>query len=313
MSWLAATVDSLVSNALLAFFGIVIILIYKFYQPGQSNWFYRIGYVLALVAAYQASLDFVLNQVFNGDAEYLLFYIQSTPIRFTIALLMLSFITILNWLLYYLNERKEKEKNQAEIENMIKEAELAKLRQQIQPHFLFNSLNSINALVITQPNEARKMVQQLSEFLRGTLKKDEQSSITLGEELKHLQLYLDIEKVRFGHRLNIQIEQSDAALESKMPPLLLQPVVENAIKFGLYDTVGDVVISIKAEQVGANLQIRITNPYDPTTQRSREGNNFGLESIQRRLYLTFARKDLLKTEAENSVFKTTLIIPQFTE
>jgi two-component system LytT family sensor kinase len=84
-----------------------------------------------------------------------------------------------------------------------------KLRQQLQPHFLFNSLNSISALAGSQPEKARHMIQQLSDFLRGTLKRDEQQSVTLEEELHHLQLYLDIEKVRFGSRLqtDIQVEE----------------------------------------------------------------------------------------------------------
>ncbi|MBK6522610.1 MAG: histidine kinase [Sphingobacteriaceae bacterium] len=120
------------------------------------------------------------------------------------ALLVISFITITHWLVGYIQDKEESEKNKTEIETIMREAELVKLRQQLQPHFLFNSLNSINALVITQPQEARKMVQQLSEFLRGTLRKDEQKLIPLKDELAHLNLYLEIEKVRFGHRLNIE-------------------------------------------------------------------------------------------------------------
>ncbi|MGL1273916.1 histidine kinase, partial [Vibrio parahaemolyticus] len=80
-----------------------------------------------------------------------------------------------------------------------------KLRQQLQPHFLFNSLNSISALIISQPEKARHMIQQLSDFLRGTLKKEEQQWNSLQEEMQYLQLYLDIEKVRFGHRLHTNI------------------------------------------------------------------------------------------------------------
>lgn len=310
LSWQISIGDALISNLLLAIFGVIIILIYQFYQPGRSNWFYRIGYVLALVTAYQTVLENVLQKVYSWNNSYLIFLDQSLPFRFVIALLILSFITIINWLLYYLNEKKQNEKNQTELENMSKEAELAKLRQQIQPHFLFNSLNSINALVVTQPQEARKMVQQLSEFLRGTLKKDEEKLITLNEELKHLQLYLDIEKVRFGHRLNVNIDTDKNCEELKLPPLLIQPVVENAIKFGLYDTVGDVTIELRSKLVNGNLQISVTNPYDPQTQKTRSGNNFGLGSIQRRLYLMFARKDLLITHSENAIFTTTLLIPQ---
>src|SRR5690606_11377571 len=101
------------------------------------------------------------------------------------------------------------------MEKISREAELYKLRQQLHPHFLFNSLNSINALIHSQPEQARKMVQQLSEFLRGTLKREENQLISLEEELQYLKLYLDIEKVRFGHRLKAIFDTMPEALSGK--------------------------------------------------------------------------------------------------
>jgi len=305
-----AIIDATISNAILAAIGILTVLIFKFYQPGKANRVYRAVYVIGVVFVFQFLLVHILKLLFEGDTLYLQFIERSMPIRAVVALLVISFITITHWMISYLNEKELTEKNQTEIEAMMREAELVKLRQQIQPHFLFNSLNSINALVISQPLEARKMVQQLSEFLRGTLKKDEQKLIPLKDELAHLNLYLEIEKVRFGHRLKVETKNCENCLESGIPPLLLQPVVENAIKFGLYDTTGDVVITIETKLNDHLLTVEITNPFDQETQRSKTGNNFGLESIQRRLYLLFARKDLLKTRTENSNFITTISIPQ---
>jgi len=305
-----AVVDASISNLLLAFIAIITVLIFKFYQPGKANRLYRAAYVLAVVFVYQYLLSHILKFVFETNGIHLQFVERSMPVRAVIALLVISFITITHWLVIYLREKELNEKNQSEIETMMREAELVKLRQQIQPHFLFNSLNSINALVISQPQEARKMVQQLSEFLRGTLKKDEQKLIPLKDELTHLNLYLEIEKVRFGHRLKVETKNCEACLKSDIPPLLLQPVVENAIKFGLYDTTGDVLITIETKLRDHLLTVEITNPFDAETQRSKTGNNFGLESIQRRLYLLFARKDLLKTRTENANFITTISIPQ---
>ena len=111
---------------------------------------------------------------------------------------------------YNQQEQKEKDDRKTDAEKLAKEAELFKLRQQLQPHFLFNSLNSINALIGSRPEEARKMVQQLSDFLRGTIKKEETQWVTLQEELQYLQLYLDIEKVRFGNRLATEIEVDES-------------------------------------------------------------------------------------------------------
>jgi LytS/YehU family sensor histidine kinase len=154
------------------------------------------------------------------------------------------------------------------------------------------------------------MINQLSEFLRGTLKKDEKQWSTLEEEMQYLQLYLDIEKVRFGYRLQTDILNDEETLILKLPSMLLQPVVENAIKFGLYDTTGDVLITIKAGKQGNYLEVSVENPFDPETSQPLKGTGFGLASIQRRLFLLFARNDLLKTQKENDHFITTILIPQ---
>jgi len=199
-----------------------------------------------------------------------------------------------------------------EAKQMAKDAELYKLRQQLQPHFLFNSLNSISALTGTQPEKARHMIFQLSEFLRGTLKKDEKQWNSLEEEMQYLELYLEIEKVRFGHRLQTNILCDDDALQLQLPAMLLQPVVENAIKFGLYDTTGEVLIKVEAKKLNDSLKVVVENPFDPETAQPLKGTGFGLASIQRRLFLLFARQDLLKTEKEDSRFITTILIPQKT-
>jgi two-component system, LytTR family, sensor kinase len=171
-------------------------------------------------------------------------------------------------------------------------------------------LNSISALAGSNPDEARKMIHTLSDFLRGTLNKEEQSVVSLKEEVQHLQLYLDIEKVRFGHRLKTEINCDEPCLEMKLPQLILQPIVENAIKFGLYDTTEAVTILIHAQSIQGQLQITVQNPFDPSTSKSGNGTGFGLRSIQRRLYLLYARNDLLETKDVGSVFTTIVKIPQ---
>jgi LytS/YehU family sensor histidine kinase len=223
---------------------------------------------------------------------------------------MLGIITLLNWIRYYYHNVRETIERKADTEKMIREAELSKLRQQLQPHFLFNSLNSISALAGSKPEQARKMIQQLSDFLRGTLKKDDQQLVTLSEELQHLNLYLEIEKVRFGHRLNTSIQCDESINSLLLPSLLLQPIVENAIKFGLYDTTGEVMIEIHTRKEKGELVVEVRNPYDSTTAAPNKGTGFGLSSVQRRLYLLYARTNLLKTVAEEKHFITTIFIPQ---
>jgi LytS/YehU family sensor histidine kinase len=214
----------------------------------------------------------------------------------------------INW--YTWQEQQKNEERKTDAEKLAKEAELFKLRQQLQPHFLFNSLNSINALIGIRPEEARKMVQQLSDFLRGTIKKEETQWVNLMEEIQYLQLYLDIEKVRFGNRLATVIEIEEATQQMKLPALLLQPIVENAIKFGLYDTTGETIIRLETSKQGGELIIKVSNPFDPETSSPKQGTGFGLKSVQRRLYLLFARHDLLVTAAKENIFTTIVKIPQ---
>jgi LytS/YehU family sensor histidine kinase len=220
-------------------------------------------------------------------------------------------MSILSVLWYSSEEEQENRQRRNDAERLSKEAELFKLRQQLAPHFLFNSLNSISALIGSRPEQARKMIQQLSDFLRGNLKKEEQQWVPLSEELQYLELYLDIEKVRFGHRLSTEVSCEEDCLGLKLPPMLLQPIVENAIKFGLYDTTEAVTISIRARKIEGNyVRIDVQNPFDPETSRPKKGTGFGLTSIQRRLYLLFARPDLLETHIDNNIFTTTVKIPQ---
>jgi LytS/YehU family sensor histidine kinase len=128
--------------------------------------------------------------------------------------------------------------------------------------------------------------------------------------MQYLELYLEIEKVRFGYRLQTDIICEDDALNLKLPNMILQPVVENAIKFGLYDTTDEVLIKVNARKLDNNLEVRVENPFDPETSTPLKGTGFGLASIQRRLFLLFARQDLLNVQKENNRFITTILIPQ---
>lgn len=310
IAWNLSLADSAVSSAVLAFYGYVIICIFSFYQPGKNNYIYRLLFAFAFALLNCYTFRLVLGWIIPAQPEYLNFAELSIPVRFAFSLLVFSFITAFYWLWNNLNEQREREDRRTAIEQRAKEAELVTLKQQLQPHFLFNSLNSISALALSKPQDARRMIQQLSDFLRGTLKKDDQKQVLLNDELQHLNLYLEIEKVRFGHRLGIEAAFAENSLACGIPPLLIQPIVENAIKFGLYDTIGQTVISISTSIVNSTLVVCVKNPFDADTQKNNSGTGFGLSSIQRRLFLLYARNDLLTTEKKENQFIATLKIPQ---
>lgn len=310
LNWQPAVVDALLSNILLLLACLLVMIVLRFYLPRGQQYINVFALCVLLTIAWLLLSKWLLGLLLGESEGYKLLLHNSLSIRFSIAFLLLGFITMVSILWYSQLEQKEQEERKKDAEKLAREAELFKLRQQLQPHFLFNSLNSINALIGSRPQEARKMVQQLSDFLRGTIKKDETQWVNLQEELQYLQLYLDIEKVRFGNRLATHSVIQEETHQLKLPALLLQPIVENAIKFGLYDTIGETVIEISAVKEGNNLVIKVMNPFDPETSSPKQGTGFGLNSVQRRLYLLFARNDLVSTEAKDNIFTTIVRIPQ---
>lgn len=311
LSILQNVTDSIISNLLLALSCLVITNNLKYYLPKKERYWYVLIMSLVFSWLWLFSTKTLLKLLLKGQESYLTFLGLSTYLRFVYGFLMTGCMAMISLLWYTLQEQQETNQRKEEAEQMTKDAELLKLRQQLQPHFLFNSLNSISALAGSQPEDARLMIQQLSDFLRGTLKREEKQWVSLSEELQYLQLYLEIEKVRFGHRLQTETLVSNEAAKLFIPALLLQPIVENAIKFGLYDTIEDVVITIEAEKNQEELQITIANPFDPETAVETRGTGFGLASIQRRLFLLFARHDLLQTTTNGTIFITRLTIPQY--
>jgi two-component system LytT family sensor kinase len=305
-----ALTDSIGSTLLLSAVCVLIIHSLGFYKPAKTKYFYLFVWCLVVALFSTALIKIGLINIFPDDTAYIEFLQRSMPVRFDIAFLVCGSSIIMGMLWYNLEDKKLQETLKADAEKLARDAELYKLRQQLQPHFLFNSLNSISALAGKDPEQARKMIHQLSEFLRGALKKEDHQWITLADELQHLQLYLDMEKMRFGHRLSTEIITDDACLGAVLPPMLLQPIVENAIKFGLYDTIDNITITIKAHTTPEFLGLTVQNPFDPETSTPNRGTGFGLSSVQRRLYLLFARNDLLITSVDNNIFSTTVKIPR---
>ena len=303
-------VDAVINNLLLTGSCLLVLNNMRYYLPRQEKYWYVLTISIGLSGISVLIAKGLLWLIFKDDMQYTQSLAQSTGIRFGILFLLIGCMSMMSLLWYTQEEQQTITERKIDSERLSREAELFKLRQQLQPHFLFNSLNSISALTGSQPEKARHMIQQLSDFLRGTLKKDDQQWSTLDEEIQYLRLYLDIEKVRFGHRLQTEIIYTDEVLLLKLPSLLLQPVVENAIKFGLYDTTGDVLIKLEATIENKYLKIIVKNPFDPETSQPLKGTGFGLSSIQRRLFLLFARQDLLRTEKNESLFITTILIPQ---
>lgn len=296
----------------LFFLGGIVVLdrVFSLYSPKGKNLWLILLVPVALSGLSVYGHRFLLSWWFLEDEAYLELLEKSVYMRWMVLGMAEQLIALLALVVSKLDRQEELSKRESQMLELSKEAELAQLRQQLQPHFLFNSLNSINALVISQPQKAREMVLLLSDFLRGTIRKDVKTWVTLEEEVNYLKMYFDIERVRFGHRLMVEFSLENEIEHAKLPPLLVQPLVENAIKHGLYGVTGEVKIEIKCRKEGNYLTFVIQNPFDPDYVGA-EGTGFGLSSVERRLYLLFGRKDLLHKSAQEGLFTIQLQIPQF--
>ena len=306
----ASIIDSCISNITLLLACLLVMNSIRYYVPDVTQYMNVLAMCIIFTVLWLLLNKWLLSITLHSYEEYSRFLTRSLPVRGSVGFLILGMTTMMVIIWFHSQELQFNEQRKADAEKFAKEAELFKLRQQLQPHFLFNSLNSINALIGLRPQEARKMVQQLSDFLRGTIKKEETQWVNLQEELQYVQLYLDIEQVRFGNRLTTETSVGEETPTMKLPALLLQPIVENAIKFGLYDTTGETVIRLVTSKQKDELVITVSNPFDPETSSPKQGTGFGLKSVQRRLYLLFARTDLLATEVKENIFTTIVRIPQ---
>jgi hypothetical protein len=193
---------------------------------------------------------------------------------------------------------------------LAREAELRSLRAQIDPHFLFNSLNSISALTTADPPGARRMCVLLGEFLRETLALGGEDRITVSRELALLERFLAIERVRFGDRLRAELRAGDAG-GCFVPPLLLQPLVENAVTHGIAHLIEGGTIRVSAERNGAWLHIIVENPCDPDRPR-RGGAGVGLANVRARLRATYGGDAALLAGEHNDTWRVEVTLPAAT-
>jgi two-component system sensor histidine kinase AlgZ len=212
---------------------------------------------------------------------------------------------------YALMAQKASQEAQARaVESSVRarDAELSALKAQINPHFLYNSLNSISALTTIDPTRAREMCVSLADFLRLTLGMGEKAVIPLREEMGLVEKYCAIEKVRFGERLKIREEIAEEAKECLLPPLLLQPLFENAVVHGIAQMPEGGWILMRAMRNGERMSVMVENSWDPEAGGSRK-NGVGLKNVQRRLEARYGNDASLQAKAEDEVFRVSLSFP----
>jgi two-component sensor histidine kinase len=210
------------------------------------------------------------------------------------------------------NQLRTAERRASEFERAAQSAQLRALRYQVNPHFLFNTLNSLSSLIMTRrEDEAERMILSLSNFFRSTLAIDPTADVTLAEEIKFQMLYLDIEKARFPNRLNVETDISEKLLSARVPALLLQPLIENAIKYGVARAKSVVTLAIGAREEESRLILTVEND-DGAGDRSEplHGTGVGLANVRDRLLARFGDAASCRYgPTEEGGFRVTLTMP----
>ena len=235
----------------------------------------------------------------------------AAPFRATIfglGVMLYGLSAIANYLAIEFQRARAAERRELESRLSAQQAELRMLRTQIDPHFLFNSLNSISALTSQNPAGAREMTLQLAEFFRHTLGLEAHRKVTLDAEVKLITHFLAIEKVRFGARLVVQQAVGEGAGACLLPPMILQPLVENAVKHGIGHLPAGGTLRIEAQREGSILRVRIENEVDQDLPAA-PGNGIGLANVRQRLAAIYGHEASVSWARDEQLFRVVLALP----
>ena len=260
-----------------------------------------------LVSAFWISIAKIFLFWLIENNNYQTFFNESIVVRLVIGMTIYFLITAFNYLFMYYDNYKEKVENEAALKNLITETELKNLKFQINPHFIFNSLNSIAALTHISSEKAASMTIKLADFMRSTLTNTKPFSL-LEDELKNCRMYVDIEKIRFGDKFTFEEKVDEQLLKEEIPSMILQPLFENAIKYGVYEAMEKVQIHFIAERIPGYIKIAVENNFEAGGEKHK-GEGIGLTNISKRMQILYQQENLIKIEKEKNIFRVLLFFP----
>jgi two-component system, LytTR family, sensor histidine kinase AlgZ len=230
------------------------------------------------------------------------------PLFFVLGVFLFVLATLVHFLFVVVERSRAAERRGLEREVHAREAELKSLKAQLDPHFLFNSLNSVSALIGSDPPAARRMCYLMAGFFRKSLGLGQKEQIALGEEIYLAETYLAIEEVRFGARLRSRFRVAEATLAFAVPPLVLQPLIENAVHHGIAHLVEGGEVTIAAERQGEHLELVVENPCDPDRPASR-GAGVGLANVRARIEALYGHRARVDVAALPESYRVRILLP----
>lgn len=307
-----AIADSLIYNFAFALFGIVIWYIVKFSVPSKPTLFnYAINHltsITVILLIWINASDAILSSLFNDNVRYTNMLDESHLIRILMGIVFYAIISLIYYLIIYYHDLQTRVQQEASLNERLREAEIKMLRSQINPHFLFNALNSVSSLTITNAVKAQEMLIQLSDYLRYTVKNHAGDMNPLSDELENIKQYLKIEQIRFGNKMEFKFDVDERCLIHTLPAMLLQPIFENAVKHGVYESTEPITIETSCRFHDSFIEITITNNYD-LQARKRTGEGIGIQNIKERLKLIYHAENLIEIRQKPPVFTVILRIP----
>ncbi len=271
--------------------------------------FYFLVSCFVILGIWILSAGIFMEIIILNKQTYGKFFFQTLTLKIGFGLVLYFSMTLLYYLLIYYQKNKENIVRKTELTSMLNALELSNLKSQINPHFLFNSLNSISSQIYSNPVEAHESIVKLSDYFRYSLSTGEKMFTTLREELDNVNRYLDIEKIRFSDKMIVVKEIDETCLNFNVPVMLLQPVFENAVKHGVYESTEQVLIKVNIVNYSDFFSIIVSNNFDPDITR-KKGTSTGLKNIRRRLNFIYKREDLLYISQTNNTFEVKILLPK---
>lgn len=306
-----ALTDTLTFNLLFAFFGLSLWFAVGFTKLTKKNlysvMFNHFTSLVIIILIWISASSYLASSIINENT-YQAFLKESIPWRIISAVFFYSINALIYYLIIYYRDLQTRHRNEIQLKETIVESELNLLKSQINPHFLFNSLNSISSLTVVNGEKAREMIIKLSDFLRYTVSKENIRFSEFGKEIENVIRYLEIEKVRFGDKLKFDFKFDSDCSNQLIPIMILQPLYENAVKHGVYESTETVFINTTCKMHEDHFLITITNNFESDAIQ-RKGAGIGLKNIQDRLKLIYKHDKLLKTYKTENNFKVELFIP----
>lgn len=289
---------------------------YVFYNKSkEQNLFWLIikhlsaGIIYSVIWLFSSWL--ILIFFVQDKNDYFDFLQKTFEIKFFLGL-MIYFLTILFYKLTIISRNNKTNLEQRkELTLLLQQEELNSLKSQINPHFLFNSLNSISSLVYQNPDDANEAIVKLSEYFRYSLTLSKNQFTKLHEEIDNVQRYFEIEKIRFPNKMIINYDIESTCNDFLIPVLILQPIAENAVKHGVYQNVEKSNIDIIVRDENEFFSIIFKNNYEKEEKKS-IGTSTGIENVRKRLIVTYKRYDLLTINKTDEIFEVKIFIPKET-